>query len=421
MVVEVTTKYSILDSKGTEMIKRHLLLLIAIAVASASLSGCKSAPVAEKAKSKQLAFPPEPDEPRYYFERAILKSTDVTEEAGDSVLTRALTGAKKSAAGFAKPYAIAVHHGRIYVGDSARRTVMVFDIPGKKFFQIGLEENENGQGKLSKPLGIDIDKAGNVYVLDATLKLINVYTGDGEFIRSFGSPAQLYKPAGLGVSSDGTRVYAVDIGGSSSNEHKIVVFNGITGEYLSTIGERGGGPGQFNLPRDVTVAPDGTIYVVDGGNFRVQKFNKDQQFVSMFGSIGRQAGQFSRPKEAAVDPSGNLYVVDTIFGNFQIFNPEGQLLMSIGQRSNTNGPALYSLPSGIAIDDDGRVYVVDQFFKRVDIFRPASLPEDGGWIGKFNPKLATLELIQPTASPADSASNVEPSDAAPASPPPASN
>jgi DNA-binding beta-propeller fold protein YncE len=180
------------------------------------------------------------------------------------------------------------------------------------------------------------------------------------------------------------------------------------------MGRRGTGLGEFNLPRDVTIAPDGSIYVVDGGNFRVQKFNKEEQYVSSFGSIGRQSGQFSRPKEAAVDPSGNVYVVDAAFGNFQIFNPEGQLLMAIGGRSNTNGPALYSLPSGIAVDDDGRVYVADQFFRKVDVFRPADLPEDGGWIGEFNPKKPSSgdSTTKPKVEPA-----VEPSKDVP--PPPA--
>lgn len=372
------------------MIKRHLLLFFI--VVAAVLGGCTtSGPVTDSAaegkkKSDQLAFPPDPEEPRYYFERTLNKSADVVDEEEGSLLKRALTGEKRKSAGLAKPYAVAVHHGRVYVGDSARRTVMVFDIPGKQYYQIGTDDNDDGQGKLSKPLGLDVDKEGNLYVLDATLKKVMVYTGDGTFIRSFGDATMLYKPAGLAVTPDGTRVYAVDIGGSSSDEHKIVVFNGVTGERLSDIGKRGAEPGEFNLPRDVTIAPDGSIYVVDGGNFRVQKFDKDGKYISSFGSLGRQSGQFSRPKEAAVDSSGNVYVVDAAFGNFQIFNSEGQLLMAIGGRSNTPGPALYSLPSGIAVDDDGRVYVVDQFFKKVDVFRPVGLPEDGGWIGKFSPK-----------------------------------
>lgn len=373
------------------MTKRTLLLILAAALAA--LSSCTtSGPAQDTAKkdTTQLAFPPPPDEPRYYFERMIRGNLDILPEDESGSLRRALTGEKRVATGFVKPYAIAVRHGKVYVGDAPRRAVLVFDIPGEKFSMVGVEEDDEGHGKLVRPMGLDIDKQGNLYVLDASLHQVMVYSGEGKFLRSFGDPSMLYKPAGLAVTPDGTRVYAVDIGGSSSDEHKIVVFNGITGEHLHDLGKRGTEPGEFNLPRDVTIAPDGSIYVVDGGNFRVQKFDKNEKYLSSFGALGRQSGQFSRPKEAGVDPSGNVYVIDAAFGNFQIFNPEGKLLLAVGKRSNTNGPGMYSLPSGIAIDDDGRVYVVDQYFNKVDVFRPAGLAEDGGWIGKFNKK-ATSE------------------------------
>jgi hypothetical protein len=66
-------------------------------------------------------------------------------------------------------------------------------------------------------------------------------------------------------------------------------------------------------------------------------------------------------------------VVDTAFGNFQIFDPEGRLLLDVGTRASTDGPAKFMLPSGIAVDLDGRIYMVDQFFRKVEVFRPAEL------------------------------------------------
>ncbi|MEQ1526424.1 MAG: hypothetical protein ABL911_06740 [Gallionella sp.] len=389
------------------MTKRHLSIFIVIAIA---LSGCAtgSAPVAKKATTQQ-PFPGPPDEPRYYFERSIRSNLDVLpDEDPSNNLMRSLTGAKRVAKGFVKPYAIAVHQGKVYVGDAPRRAVMVFDIPKQDFFMLGTEEDENGQGKLQRPMGLDIDKAGNVYVLDAAQKQVMVYTGDGKFQRAFGNPSMLYRPAGLAVTSDGARVYAVDIGGTSSDEHKIVVFNGITGERLPDIGKRGSKPGEFNLPRDVVISPlDDSIYVVDSGNFRVQKFDKEGIFIKAWGGIGDNPGQFSRPKEAAIDPKGNVAVVDTLFGNFQLFDSDGKLMMAVGNRSSTNGPGLYALPAGIAADDDGRFYIVDQYFTKVDVFRPAELPEDGGWIGKFN----KIKMAKPEAVSADSAVSPPNSDA----------
>ncbi|MFZ2540855.1 MAG: hypothetical protein WAW75_03655 [Gallionella sp.] len=313
-------------------------------------------------------------------------STDVVPDAENDALRRRFTGEKKGGEGLGKPYGVAVHRGRVFVGDTGRRNVMVFDIPERKFFIIGEEE----PGQLGRPLGIEVDKDGNLFVLDGLSKQVFAYDRDGKFLRTIGSPNDLNRPAGLGINADGSRVYAVDIGGSSYQTHKVIVYDGKSGEKLSEIGSRGIKDGELNLPRDVTVAADGSLYVVDGGNFRVQKFSADGKFMSKFGSIGRQGGQFSRPKEAAVDTDGNIYVADAAFGNFQIFNPDGQLLLAIGSRSESGGPAKYMLPSGIAVDTDGRIYFVDQFFQKVDVFRPITLGITEGFttrdtMGKYDP------------------------------------
>jgi DNA-binding beta-propeller fold protein YncE len=367
---------------GMKMTKQPLVYIFAAVIA---LAGCAMSGPSKEAGKKvadNLTFPPPPDEPRFYFERSIHSSSDVKPDTDTDALRRALTGERVFGIGLSKPYSVAVNHGRLFVGDTVHHDVKAFDFPERKFFQIGEDEDENGQGKLEMPLGIDVDKQGTLYVFDGKLKQILVYNRDGKFLRYIGNPDEFVKPAGVAVNPEGTRVYAVDIGGSSSNQHKVFVFDAKSGAHLFDIGKRGIGDGEFNLPRDTVVAPDGSLYVVDGGNFRVEKFTPDGKFISKFGAIGRQLGQFSRPKEAAVDKDGNVYVIDAAFGNFQIFNSKGELLLSVGNRSNTDGPAKFSLPSSIAVDDDGRVYVVDQYFRKVDVFRPAALAEEDGYIGK---------------------------------------
>jgi len=364
------------------MIKPLFVSLFAISIA---VSGCMmSKSASDKDKQKEagddrLVYPIPPEEPRFYYEKTIKSSADVLPDSDEDKLRRSLTGERLQGEGFAKPYGIAVHRGRIFVGDTVRRMVMALDIPEQKFIKIGQYEEE-GEGRLSKPMGIEVDDSGNLYVLDATYKQIIVYNRDGQFLRNIGKATDFYRPAGIGVSGDGSRIYAVDIGGSSSDNHRIIAYDGNTGERLPDIGKRGIELGEFNLPRDVVVAPDGSLFVVDGGNFRVQHIAADGKPINSFGSIGRQQGQFSRPKEIGVDSESNVYVVDAAFGNFQIFNSEGQLLLYVGERSNIDGPGKFSLPSGIAVDDDGRVYMVDQFFRKIDVFRPADLPENEGFV-----------------------------------------
>jgi DNA-binding beta-propeller fold protein YncE len=364
---------------------------VAILVVLFGLSACVTVEKRDLDKvgraARVLVYPAPPDEPRYAYERAIRSSADVVPEEDESALRRALTGGGSATAErLNKPYAIAVHKGKIFVSDSVGRAVRVFDVPGQRYYKVG---DEDGQGKIAKPLGIDLDGQGNLYVADATQKVILVFDNEGKFLRKFGGPKQFDRLSSVTVDDAGEKVYVVDIGGVSSDQHRVRVFNARSGVHLYDIGKRGEGPGEFNLPRDVALGKDGRIYVVDGGNFRVQIFDKDGKYLKSFGSVGKQLGNFARPKEIATDREGNVFVADTAFGNFQIFTAEGELLMFVGDRSEQDQPAGYMLPSGIAVDEDGRVYFVDQWFARIDVFRPYKLKESEGYLGaRAKPKVA---------------------------------
>lgn len=342
------------------------------------LASCAPLPAQKKVDTSPLVFPSPPDEPRFVYERTIYGSADVVPSDAQSRLRQMVTGEGNRGEGFNKPNAIAVHQGRIYVSDSVDSVVRVFDVPSGRYYKVGADD----PGKLSKALGIDVDRNGNLYVADSGAKRVMIYDKNGKFLRRIGDPKLFDRLVNVSVDPDGERLYLVDIGGQGSQQHRIQVIDTANGEPLFEIGKRGRDPGDFNFPRDVAVGKDGRLYVVDSGNFRIQVFDRDGKFLTTFGTVGRQPGQFSRPKEIAADPSGNVYVVDTGFANFQIFSPEGDMLMFIGTRSETDGPARYVLPAGIAVDEDGRVYMVDQWLRKVDVFRPYHLKPDAGHLGK---------------------------------------
>lgn len=343
------------------------------------LGACAELPTTTDKKDPQrLVFPLPPDEPRFVYERTIYTSADIVPDESGASLRRLVTGEQRRGEGLAKPYAVAVHQGRIFLSDSVERFIKVFDVPNGRFYKIGVDE----PGRLLKPLGIDVDRQGNLYVADATAKAIMIYDRDGKFLRKIGNPKLFDRLASVTVDPRGDRFYVVDIGGVQSEHHRVRVFDNASGAHLFDIGKRGKQTGEFNLPRDVAVGKDGHLYVVDGGNFRVQVFDRDGKFLRNFGAVGLQYGQFARPKEIATDAAGNVYVVDTAFGNFQIFDPDGTLLLFIGGRSEQDGPAKYMLPSGIYVDEDGRVYMVDQWFRKVEVFRPAGLKPGEGFLAK---------------------------------------
>jgi DNA-binding beta-propeller fold protein YncE len=341
-------------------------------------AACMQLPApAPPAPARVLVFPPPPDEARFVYERTIRSSADVLAPEPGSELRRLVTGEQAGGEGLSKPYAVAVHRGRVFVSDTVARYVRVFDVPQGRHSKIGEDE---GEGQLMKPIGLDVDAAGNLYVADISAKAILVYAPDGRFLRRIGGAKWFMRLASVTVDPGGSRVYAVDLGGVSSEQHQVREFDAVSGAHLMDIGKRGSGPGEFNLPRDIAIGKDGRLYVVDGGNFRIVVFDREGRYLQSFGSIGKQYGQFARPKEVAIDRDGNVYVVDTAFGNFQVFNAEGELLMFIGERSERDAPARYMLPTGIAVDEDGRVYVVDQWFRKIDIFRPAALAAGRGFL-----------------------------------------
>jgi uncharacterized protein (TIGR03663 family) len=147
--------------------------------------------------------------------------------------------------------------------------------------------------------------------------------------------------------------------------------------------------GAFNLPRGIATGPDGSFYVVDTGNMRIQKFDSTGKFVALIGAgKGNGDGQFAPlndqsvgtgPGGIAVDKQGNIYVADTWNHRIQKFTGDGTFLtawggfIDLGNADSANdsdkGTKFYG-PRGVAIGPDGNVYVADTGNKRISIFKP---------------------------------------------------
>jgi sugar lactone lactonase YvrE len=64
------------------------------------------------------------------------------------------------------------------------------------------------------------------------------------------------------------------------------------------------------LPNGLAIGNNGTVYVVDTGNQRIQKFTQNGTYISEFGESGMQDGKFLSPKGIAIDKEENVYVSD---------------------------------------------------------------------------------------------------------------
>ena len=125
---------------------------------------------------------------------------------------------------------------------------------------------------------------------------------------------------------------------------------------------RAAAAGVLREPRALATAPDGTIYVADFGNRRVQRFSADLGVVDAFGSEGSGPGDFRDPCGIAVSNDGTVWVADTWNHRIQKLAPDGRQLAE--WRAGMYGPR------GITVSDAGDVYVTDTGNHRILRFAP---------------------------------------------------
>ena len=134
----------------------------------------------------------------------------------------------------------------------------------------------------------------------------------------------------------------------------------LQGYFVKTFGSQGIGDGQFNHPLSIKCGPDNSLWVVDRDNHRVQKFDKEGNFLFKFGKFGRdkiRTGCFYNPSDIAFDTQGCVYVTDELNSRVQKFDAQGNFICIFGKTTRKEGEL--SHPRGIAFDRQQRAYVTE--------------------------------------------------------------
>ncbi len=143
--------------------------------------------------------------------------------------------------------------------------------------------------------------------------------------------------------------------------------------HLFGWGAPGTGEGEFNQPHGVALDGDGNVYVVDTGNYRVQKFEADGDFITEWGAYGSGDNQFLFPFDVVVDSSGDVWVSDYHNACVRKYHDSGgdayvhdRTIGTPGSPGSADGQFHY--PWGLAVDDDDNLYVADNYNHRIQKF-----------------------------------------------------
>lgn len=272
---------------------------------------------------------------------------------------------------FLRPRCIAVGpSGEVYVGDLDRAIkIQKFSVNG--VFQGKWGTAGSGPGLFADGVwGLAVAPGGNVYALDRGE--IEVFGPTGAYLAtlsSFGTgPGQLRFPNGIAIGSDGS-IYVAD-----TNNWRVQKFSS-AGQFVREWGAQGTGDGQFLAPYGIAVGPDGFVYVSDfnASSCRIQKFTSDGVFLAAWGTPGTAGdGVLANPFGLSVDPLNRVFVADTGNDQVQVFTTSGAFVSRWGAEGTADGQ--FDWPADVAIDGDGFIYVVDAFNNRIQKFGPASTP-----------------------------------------------
>jgi hypothetical protein len=106
---------------------------------------------------------------------------------------------------------------------------------------------------------------------------------------------------------------------------------------LGTAGVPGNPPAALTEPTSVVVAPNGDVFVAEGHSAqastappetvaRISKFTKDGKFVTSFGKLGSGPGEFRTPHDITMDPNGRLFIADRGNNRIQILDQDGKFI-----------------------------------------------------------------------------------------------
>ena len=248
-------------------------------------------------------------------------------------------------------------------------------------------------GSIPTPLRIAADAAGNLYFTSMYTNKVHKLTpsgvlttvaGGGNAVPYNGGPAlSVFLGVPVGVAVDGAgNVFVVDTNSSrvyriSTSGYLTSIAGTGTGPYLGLGYTGDGGPAtsaELDSPTDVAVDATGNVFIASYGQ-HVRKIALDGTISTVAGNGdwgysgdgGRAAQASVSPHGIAADSQGNLYIADFGSNRIRKVAPDGTITTAAGNgaygsAAGDGGPAAsahLSLPGPVALDQSGNLFIAD--------------------------------------------------------------
>jgi sugar lactone lactonase YvrE len=341
---------------------------------------------------------------------------------------------------FNNPDGIAVDsNGNLRVADAGNELIREVTSAGLVRTLAGTPgANNDGVGTAARfddPTGIAMDSEGNIYVADTGNSTIRQVTSAGVVITLAGSPgnpgtndgigdtAQFNHPTGVAVDEAGN-LYVADTGNYTirmiTTAGVVSTIAGAPGFYEVVDGTNSSA--RFGYPADVTVGPDGNLYVLDGGGplpentyIRIVARKGADWVVSTMGAfVGYQSQGLtaSATTNIYVADTGDYFIVElTQVGTSWVEEAVAGLGYPYppGYADGIGANSLFYFPARVAVDTNGDVYVTDDYINAIRKITPASevtTLAGGGGRGSTDGAGYAARFYNPSGIAVDSVGNV---------------
>lgn len=205
---------------------------------------------------------------------------------------------------------------QLLVTDGVKHHVLVFDANHKLVRQFG-------DAVLKDPCGIAIDSENRfIYIADTELDQVLVFDADTyKLLRRIGTtgkqhtlttPGDFSKPTNVAVDQEGN-LYVTD-----TLNDRVEVFDG-EGTFIRAFGKNGDGPGDFARPKGIAIDSDGHVWVADAMLCRLQVFTPEGRLLMGMGDFGQKPGQFQSLTGLAIDKNNRIFASDDFPGRVEMF------------------------------------------------------------------------------------------------------